>query len=215
MLTIGVAGPGGAGKSTLIDELTSRFLRANPAGRSAILANDPSHTGAGGALLGDRVSAIYADDDRVFFRSLATRGSLTGISSAVPAALELFARSGQFDLVFVESVGIGQESDPFCILGSGKRLVDAVLFVLSPHYGGRIQLQKIPLLAGADLAVLNKCDDPRAASAKAEVTTLLARNGGTGELYTTTASKHDDVGIDALYAAIAARGRALADGVDR
>jgi methylmalonyl-CoA mutase len=211
MLTIGVAGPGGAGKSTLIDELSSRFLRANPAGRVAILANDPSHPGASGALLGDRVSAIYSDDDRVFFRSLATRGSLTGISSAVPAALDTLERSGQFDLVFVESVGIGQESDPFGALG-GRRKVDTVLFVLSPHYGGRIQLQKIPLLTGADLAVLNKCDDARAASARAEVGTLLASGSKARELHGTIASKHDDAGVDALYAAIVARGRALAEG---
>ncbi|HEX6277873.1 MAG TPA: cobalamin-dependent protein [Polyangiaceae bacterium] len=211
MFTVGVAGPGGAGKSTLIDELTSRFLRNNPAGRIAVLANDPSHPGASGALLGDRVSAIYADDDRVFFRSLATRGSLTGVSSAVPAALELFERSGQFDLVFVESVGIGQESDPFGVLGGSRPLVDAVLFVLSPHYGGRIQLQKIPLLAGADLAVLNKCDDPRAASARAEIGTLLASGGKARGLHTTTAGKHDDPGVDALYSAIVARGRAFAE----
>jgi methylmalonyl-CoA mutase len=208
MLTVGVAGPGGAGKSTLIDELTSRFLRRVPAGRVAILANDPSHPGAGGALLGDRVSAIYSDDDRVFFRSLATRGSLTGVSSAVPAALELLEASGHFDLVFVESVGIGQESDPFGVLGGRQRLVDLVLFVLSPHYGGRIQLQKIPLLSGADLAVLNKCDDPRATSAKAEIAALLSDGERNPALYGTVASKHDDAGVDALFAAIAERGRA-------
>jgi methylmalonyl-CoA mutase cobalamin-binding domain/chain len=214
MLTVGVAGPGGAGKSTLIDELTSRFLRANPAGRIAVLANDPSHPGASGALLGDRVSAIYADDDRVFFRSLATRGSLTGISSAVPKALELLEQSGQFDLVFVESVGIGQESDPFGVL-DGERLVDTVLFVLPPHYGGRIQLQKIPLLPAADLVALNKCDDARAASARAEIGTLLAHSGTARELYGTTASKHDDPGVDALYAALVARGRVLVEGASR
>jgi methylmalonyl-CoA mutase len=211
MLRIGVAGPGGAGKSTLIDELTSRFLRNNPAGRIAVLANDPSHPGSGGALLGDRVSAIYSNDDRVFFRSLATRGSLTGVSSAVPTALELFERSGQFDLVFVESVGVGQESDPFAVLGRGRPLVDAVLFVLSPHYGSRIQLQKIPLLAGADFVVLNKCDDRRAASARAEIGALLASGARARELHTTIAGQHDDPGVDALYAALALRGRTLAE----
>ena len=85
----------------------------------------------------------------VFFRSLATRGSLTGLSAAAPAAIERLRRSGEFDLIFVESVGIGQESDPFGVFGRGPRLVDAVLFVLAPHYGGRIQLQKIALLSGA------------------------------------------------------------------
>ncbi len=212
MFTVGVAGPGGAGKSTLIDELTSHYLLANPAGRIAILANDPSHPGAGGALLGDRVSAIYSDNDRVFFRSLATRGSMTGIAGAVPATLELFRASGQFDLVFVESVGIGQESDPFGVFDGGRRLVDLAVFVLPPYYGGRIQLRKIPLLEGAELVVLNKCDDPRAASAKAELSGVLEGTQKKPELHTTTASKHDDAGVDTLYAAIVERGRAHARG---
>ena len=201
--TIGVAGPGGAGKSTLIDELTSRFLRENPGRRLAILANDPSHPGSGGAILGDRVSAIYAQDDRVFFRSLATRGHLTGLSAAAPAALDVLRRSGEFDLVFVESVGIGQESDPFGAFGAGPKLVDAVLFVLPPHYGGRIQLQKIGLLNGADLVALNKCDDPRATTAKTEIAARLAANERTPPLFPTVAARHDDDGVDALYAAIA------------
>ena len=156
---IGIAGPGGAGKSTLIDELTARFLRENPNRRIGILANDPTHPEWGGAILGDRVSAIYAQDDRVFFRSLATRGSLTGLSAAAPAAIEALRRSGEFDLIFVESVGVGQVSDPFGSFGAGPKLVDAVLFLLAPHYGGRIQLQKIALLSGADVVALNKCDD--------------------------------------------------------
>ncbi len=202
--TLGVAGPGGAGKSTLIDELVSRFLRANPAGRLAVLANDPSHPDAGGAILGDRVSAIYAQDDRVFFRSIATRGSLTGLSAAAPAAIDVLRASGEFDLVFVESVGIGQESDPFGVFGGpGKKLVDAVLYVLAPHYGGQIQLQKIALLNGADLVALNKCDDPRAATARAELTARLAANAKHQPLHLTTAAQHHDAGVDRLYAAVA------------
>jgi methylmalonyl-CoA mutase cobalamin-binding domain/chain len=199
--TIGVAGPGGAGKSTLIDELTSRFLRAPRTRRIAILANDPSYPDSGGAILGDRVSALYAQSDRVFFRSIATRGSLTGLSRAVPAALDVLRASGEFDVVFVESVGIGQESDPFGAF-RGTRLVDAVLFVLSPHYGGPIQLQKIALLNGADLVVLNKCDDPRAMTAQAELTARLAGNGQHQRLHQTVAAQHNDPGVDSLYAAI-------------
>jgi len=198
---VGVAGPGGAGKSTLIDELTSRFLRKHPAGRIALLANDPSHPGTGGAILGDRVSAIYAQDDRVFFRSLATRGNLTGLSAAAPAAIEILRTSGEFDLIFVESVGIGQESDPFNIF-HGQRLVDAVLFVLPPHYGGRIQLQKIALLNGADLVALNKCDQPQAHAARAEAQTRLDQNGKGQQLHATTAARHFDPGVDRLYAAV-------------
>ena len=203
---VGVAGPGGAGKSTLIDELTSRFLRARPTGRIALLANDPSHPDSGGAILGDRVSAIYAQDDRVYFRSLATRGSLTGLSAAAPAAIEILKASGEFDLILVESVGVGQESDPFRIFGGGPKLVDATLFVLAPYYGGLIQLQKIALLNGADLVALNKCDHPMAHTAKAEIQGRLNQNGKGQTLQTTTAAKHFDPGVDALFAAIARLG---------
>ncbi len=203
---VGVAGPGGAGKSTLIDELTSRFLRRNPTGRIAILANDPSHPGSGGAILGDRVSAIYSQDDRVFFRSLATRGSLTGLSAAAPAAIDILKKSGEFDLILVESVGVGQESDPFRIYGRGPKLVDATLFVLAPHYGGRIQLQKIALLTGADLVALNKCDHPMAHTARAEIQARLDQNGKNQKLHSTTAAKHFDPGVDALFNALAQLG---------
>jgi methylmalonyl-CoA mutase cobalamin-binding domain/chain len=200
---VGVAGPGGAGKSTLIDELTSRFLRRRAEGRLAILANDPSHPGSGGAVLGDRVAAIYSQDDRVFFRSMATRGSLTGLSAAAPAAIASLRAGGEFDLVFVESVGIGQEGDPFGVFGRGRRLADAVLFVLPPHYGGRIQLQKIAMLNGADLVALNKCDDPMAHTARAEIAARLASNGRDQLLHTTVAARHHDTGVDQLYTAIA------------
>lgn len=200
---VGVTGPGGAGKSTLIDELTSRFLREHPAGRLAILANDPSHPGAGGALLGDRVSAIYAQTDRVFFRSLATRGSPTGLSAAIPRALDVLRASGEFDLIFVESVGIAQDGDPFACWRSPNRLVDAVALVVSPHYGGRVQLQKIPLLDGADWVVLNKGDDPRATAAKAELAERLGPSAPAGRLHTTTAANHQDFGTHRLYGAIA------------
>ncbi len=203
---VGVAGPGGAGKSTLIDELTSRFLRANPTGRIALLANDPSHPDSGGAILGDRVSAIYAQNDQVFFRSLATRGSLTGLSAAAPAAIDILEASGEFDLILVESVGVGQESDPFRIFGKGPKLVDATLFVLAPYYGGLIQLQKIALLNGADLVALNKCDHAMAHTAKAEIQARLNQNGKGQQLHPTTAAKHFDPGVDALFAAIAKLG---------
>lgn len=203
-IVVGVAGPGGAGKSTLIDELTSRFLRSRPKGRMAILANDPSHPDTGGAILGDRVSAIYAQDDRVFFRSLATRGSLTGISSCAPAAIDILRASGEFDLILVESVGIGQESDPFGIFSVRRRLVDATLLVLAPYYGGRIQLQKIGLLNGADFVAINKCDHPMAHTARTEIGARLESNDRGQRLFGTVAARHFDTGVDELFASIAA-----------
>jgi len=201
-VVVGVAGPGGAGKSTLIDELTSRFLRSRPDGRMAILANDPSHPDTGGAILGDRVSAIYAQDDRVFFRSLATRGHLTGMSPVAPAAIEILRSSGQFDLIVVESVGIGQESDPFKIFSRGRRLVDSALLVLAPHYGGRIQLQKIGMLNGADLVAINKCDHPMSLTARSEIGARLESNDRGQRLFATVAARHFDTGVDKLFAAI-------------
>lgn len=209
-LTVGVAGPGGAGKSTLIDELVARFLRKRPGRRVAVLANDPSHP-KGGALLGDRVSAIYAQDERVYFRSLATRGNPTGLSRVAEAALEVVRDSGQFDLVLVESVGIGQDGDPFGVF-AGRTWVDRMLFVLPPHYGGRVQLEKIALLEGADFIALNKCDDPRAATAKAELVARLAHTGAPRTLYPTIAAQHEDKGVDELYAALVEDGREPAGG---
>jgi methylmalonyl-CoA mutase len=199
---VGVSGPGGAGKSTLIDELTFLFLRRQSRGRVAILANDPTHPGSGGAVLGDRVSALYSQDDRVFFRSMATRGSGTGLSAAAPAAIAALRASGAFDLIFVESVGIGQDGDPFGVFGPNPHKADAVLLVLSPHYGGRIQLQKIALLAGADVVALNKSDDPRAATAHAEITERLEAEGRARTLFGTVAALHGDGGVEAVYDAL-------------
>jgi methylmalonyl-CoA mutase len=200
---LGVAGPGGAGKSTLIDELVFRFLQAHPSKRVAVLANDPSHADSGGALLGDRVAALYARNDRVFFRSLASRGSPTGLARGTVEAIRLLRRSGEFAMIIVESVGIGQDSDPFQSLRPGAALTDAVLFVMSPHYGGRLQLEKIALLPKADLLVLNKCDDARATSARAELQSVLSLGASSPSLHLTIAARHQDRGVDLLYAAVA------------
>ena len=201
-LVVGVTGPGGAGKSTLIDELTARFLNARP-GRIAIVANDPSQPKSGGAILGDRVSAIYSRDDRVFFRSLATRGSPSGVSLACARAVDVLRQAGEFELIFVESVGIGQDGDPFGTFSRQGSFVDAVLFVLAPHYGARLQLHKMTLLPAADLVVLNKCDDPQAATAQREISAVLDAKDQRPRLYRTTAAAHDDEGIDGLFAALA------------
>src|SRR5439155_13015016 len=105
---IGFTGPGGAGKTTLIDELVLRFLQRQPKTRIAILSHDPSVIGEG-ALLGDRATTINSQDDRVFMRSMATRGQAGGLSPATESCLELLARS-KFNYVIIETVGTGQEA---------------------------------------------------------------------------------------------------------
>ena len=189
---LGFTGPGGAGKTTLIDELALRFLNARPRGRLAILSHDPSAVGKG-ALLGDRATMIYAQDDRVFMRSLATHGQSGGLSAGTRGCVNLLRDAG-FDLVLVESAGIGQEDAPFA-----RGLVDKQIFVSSPEYGGRLQLQKIVMLDVADVVVVNKADRPGAKTALAEIGQRLAMNGREQKLIATIAKEHGDRGVDRLF----------------
>ena len=189
---IGITGPGGAGKTTLIDELVLRFLGAEPRARVAILSHDPSLVGHG-ALLGDRATMIYSQDDRVFMRSVATRGQPGGLSPATEPSLDLLKHCG-FDLVLVETVGIGQEALPF-----GREQVDRTILVMSPDYGSRLQLQKIVMLDVADIIVLNKSDLAAAKTAAVEIEQRLALNQRSQKLICTAAKRHRDPGVDALF----------------
>jgi methylmalonyl-CoA mutase len=188
---VGITGPGGVGKTTLLDELVLRFLRANPKVRLAILSHDPSLVKQG-ALLGDRATMIYSQDDRVFMRSLATRGRAGGVSAASKRCLQLLRRCG-FDLVLVETVGIGQEAMPF-----ERGSVDTSVLVMSPEYGSRLQLQKIVMLDVADLVVINKADLGPAKTAAAEIQHRLALNRRGQKLVCTVAKQHRDPGVDTL-----------------
>ena len=189
---VGITGPGGAGKTTLIDELVRRFLAADRRARLAILSHDPSLVGQG-ALLGDRATMIYSQNDRVFMRSLATRGRAGGLSPATGRCLHLLKRCG-FSLVLVETVGIGQEALPF-----GRELVDEAILVLSPDYGSRLQLQKIVMLDAADIVVLNKADHPGAPTAAAEIAQRLALNPRGQKQVVTAAKRHQDAGVNQLF----------------
>jgi methylmalonyl-CoA mutase len=187
----GFTGPGGAGKTTLIDELVLRLLKREPKARIAILSHDPSVVGAG-ALLGDRATMINSQNERVFMRSMATRGQAGGLSPATEDCLKLLAQSG-FDYVIIETVGTGQEAMPF---QSG--LVDKTVLVMNPDYGSRLQLQKIVMLDLADIVVVNKSDQERARTAVSEIERRLDQNKRSQTMVSTVANRHRDAGVNEL-----------------
>ena len=198
--TLGITGTGGAGKSSLTDELVRRFrLDQDDALRIAIISVDPTRRKSGGALLGDRIRMNAIEHQNIFMRSLATRDAGSEISQALPDVIAACKVAG-FDLIIVETSGIGQ-GDAAIV-----PLVDATLYVMTPEFGAASQLEKIDMLDFADFVAINKFDRKGASDALRDVSKQVQRNR---ELWTTPpdkmpvfgtqASRFNDDGVTALY----------------
>ncbi len=204
--TLGVTGTGGAGKSSLTDELVRRF-RLDQADRLklAIVSIDPSRRKSGGALLGDRIRMNAIEHPNIYMRSLATREAGKEISKALPDVIAACKVAG-FDLVIVETSGIGQ-GDAAIV-----PLVDVSLYVMTPEFGAASQLEKIDMLDFADFIAINKFDRKGAADAMRDVRKQYQRNReqfttpvDEMPVYGTIAARFNDDGVTALYQALAER----------
>jgi len=203
---LGVTGTGGAGKSSLTDELVRRFrLDQSDRLKIAIVAVDPSRRKTGGALLGDRIRMNAIHGKQVFMRSLATRASGAEIAAALPEAVSA-CRAAGFDLVLVETSGIGQ-GDAAIVPH-----VDVSLYVMTPEFGAASQLEKIDMLDFADFVAINKFDRKGAEDALRDVRKQVQRNREAFKaspedmpVFGTVASRFNDDGVTALYQAMAAR----------
>ena len=196
---LGITGTGGAGKSSLVDEIVRRFLTDFPNKTIAIISVDPSKRRSGGALLGDRIRMNAIDNPRVYMRSLATRQSNLSISKYVKDA-ETIAQAAGFDLIILETSGIGQ-SDTAIVDHS-----DVSFYVMTPEYGAASQLEKIDMLDFADIIALNKSDKRGALDALRDVKKQYQRNNmlfdkdvDTLPIYGTVASQFNDPGVNKLY----------------
>ena len=212
--TLGITGTGGAGKSSLTDELVLRLrLDQEDRLRIAIISIDPSRKRTGGALLGDRIRMNAIEHEHIFMRSMATRDTGSEISAALPEVIAACKLSG-FDLIIVETSGIGQ-GDAAIV-----PLVGTALYVMTPEFGAASQLEKIDMLDFADFVAINKYDRKGAEDALRDVRKQYQRNRElftrpTDEMpvYGTQASRFNDDGVTALYQAILPR--LIEQGLDR
>jgi methylmalonyl-CoA mutase len=211
---LGITGTGGAGKSSLTDELIRRLrLDQADALRIAVISIDPSRRKSGGALLGDRIRmnaiAPWGQGQRVYMRSLATRDTGSEVSAALPDVLAACRVAG-FDLVIVETSGIGQ-GDAAIV-----PLVDVPMYVMTPEFGAASQLEKIDMLDFAEFVAINKFDRKGAADALRDVAKQVQRNRSAFNVmpdqmpvFGTMASRFNDDGVTALYQALKPRLQAL------
>lgn len=198
---LGVTGTGGAGKSSLIDELIRRFLLDFPNKTLGLISIDPTKRKSGGALLGDRIRMNALNDERVYMRSQATRQSNLALSKHVDEGLKVL-KAACFDLIILETSGIGQSDTEI------TAHCDVALYVMTPEFGAATQLEKIDMLDFADLVAINKSDKPGALDALRDVKRQYARNHGLWEaadeelpIFGTMASQFNDAGMDRLYRA--------------
>ncbi|MCO5259394.1 MAG: methylmalonyl-CoA mutase family protein [Crocinitomicaceae bacterium] len=196
---LGITGTGGAGKSSLVDELVRRFLIDFPTKQIAVVSIDPSKRKTGGALLGDRIRMNSIKDERVYMRSLATRQSNLSVSKYVPEALAVL-KAANYDLIILETSGIGQSDTEIMDFS------DASLYVMTPEYGAATQLEKIDMLDFADVIALNKFDKRGALDALRDVRKQYQRNHTLFDqpvdsmpVYGTIASQFNDPGMNSLY----------------
>ncbi|NRS18374.1 methylmalonyl-CoA mutase family protein [Brevibacillus sp. HB1.4B] len=199
---LGITGTGGAGKSSLTDELVRRFIRTYPEKTVAILSVDPSKQKSGGALLGDRIRMNANSTPRVYMRSLATRKSGMELSAALKDAIQV-TRSAHFDLIIVETSGIGQGD------AQVTEVCDVSMYVMTSEFGAPSQLEKIDMLDFADVIAINKFERKGSEDALREVRKQYRRNHQLFELpdekvpvYGTIASQFNDPGTNVLFAAL-------------
>jgi methylmalonyl-CoA mutase len=199
---LGITGTGGAGKSSLVDELVRRFLIDFPEKTIGLISVDPSKRKTGGALLGDRIRMNAINNSRVYMRSLATRQSNLALSKYVAEAIEVL-KAAKYDIIILETSGIGQ-SDTEIMDHS-----DVSLYVMTPEFGAATQLEKIDMLDFADLVALNKFDKRGALDAIRDVKKQYQRNHNlwdvdtnTMPIFGTIASQFNDPGMNTLYKSI-------------
>lgn len=199
---LGITGTGGAGKSSLVDELVRRFLIDFPDKTIGIVSVDPSKRKTGGALLGDRIRMNAINNPRVYMRSLATRQSNLALSKYVAEAVQVL-KGADYDLIVLETSGIGQ-SDTEILDHS-----DVSLYVMTPEFGAATQLEKIDMLDFADLVAINKFDKRGALDAIRDVKKQYQRNHGLWHedpegmpVFGTIASQFNDPGTNTLYRAL-------------
>ncbi|MBT2692338.1 fused isobutyryl-CoA mutase/GTPase IcmF [Bacillus sp. ISL-55] len=199
---VGITGTGGAGKSSLTDELIRRFINEIPEKRVAILSVDPTKQKTGGALLGDRIRMNAIFSPRVYMRSLATRQSRSELSLAIKDAIDVVKAAG-FDLVIVETSGIGQGNAGI------TDVCDVSMYVMTSEFGAPSQLEKIDMIDYADLIVINKFERKGSEDAKRQVQKQYQRSHLFWDkeldempVYGTIASQFNDPGTNALFAAL-------------